>query len=503
MRSFDGSKPVLCCALASVLALAAGCGTKSDRNDPGPARPEQTTGSLTDVNVSVAFPTDAAQSTSGSVHVWVLAPGADAGTTCNDLVGGAVDAYSPSLDRRGDTVSKNVAKATAKATAGKALVYVEAVDYAGNVEWAGCSEANVQGASTKVSVTLGHARVFDCKTAKDGSPCDDGKLCNVGETCQGGECQGGSPRDCKGAADSCNAGTCDEQKGCTATPIADGTPCDDQHACTNNDACAAGKCVGKALDCAKEAGPCRTSLGCDDQAGGCQFSPVSSAYGNPCDDGDFCTTNDKCDFSGRCSGTTRDCSAGGCAIGTCDPVLQKCVTTPEPAGQYCSDGLYCTTGDQCDGNGNCVGTPRTCTPTGSPCSTNACDESYFGCKVTYKPTGTTCNDGTTCTTGDQCDLYGDCVGTPVTAGTSCDDGSTCSTNDQCDGYGACTGTAVTAGTTCNDGSTCTMSDQCDGYGRCTGSYATFGTPCSDGKACTTNDQCQYGVCVGTVTSTCP
>lgn len=503
MRCFGTSKLILGCALVSVLALAAGCGSKSDRNDPGPARQQQPAGPLSDVKVSVTFPSDAAKSTSGSVHVWVLAPGADAGTTCNDLVGGAVDAYSPSLDRRGDTVSKDVASATTKAATGKAFVYVEAVDYTGKVEWAGCSEVNVQGASTKVTVTLGRARVFDCKTAKDGSPCDDGKLCNVGETCQGGECQGGKTRDCTGAADSCNAGTCDEQKGCTATPIADGTPCDDQHACTTTDSCVAGKCVGTALDCQKQAGPCRTSLGCDDQAGGCQFTSSSAAYGTACDDGDFCTANDQCDFNGQCRGTTRDCSAGGCAVGRCDSVLQKCVTTPSPSGQYCDDGLYCTTNDQCDGSGSCVGTPRVCTPTGSSCSTNACDETYGGCKLTYRPLGTTCNDGSTCTTGDKCDSYGDCLGTALPAGSACDDGSTCSTSDQCDAYGVCSGTAVAYGTVCDDGSTCTTTDQCDGYGSCTGSSVAYGTTCNDGKACTTNDQCQYGVCVGTTISTCP
>lgn len=485
--------------LASGLALS--CSSK-DATFSGVTRSEHPAGTLVDVSVNATYPTDAAQTTTNSLHVWVVVPTSDAGTTCSDLVGGKTDPYDPTLELRGDAISASADKGTAKGVqSGKVLVYVEAVDFGGNVQWAGCKEVTVGGSSTPVSITLGKARVYDCanKAVKDGAPCDDGKLCTVGDTCKDGECQAGGPKDCTGLTNDCTVGSCVEDKGCVAATADDGTPCDDKHACTTGDVCKAGTCGGALRDCTKEAGPCGTSSACDESYGGCVIDTVNA--GAPCDDGLFCTDQDTCNYAGKCTGQPH-CGTGDCGVVTCNETMKRCdVTSAQPSGTYCSDGLYCTSGDTCDGAGKCVGTPVKCT-SGSTCQTSVCSEASFGsCTSTAKPLGTACDDGSQCTTGDQCDTYGSCSGTYSAAGTACDDGSSCTLLDLCDGYGACYGTTLTSGTSCTG--PCITSGYCSGSTCYANTYAAANTVCDDGNSCTTGDRCDaYGACSGTTSPTC-
>jgi hypothetical protein len=99
--------------------------------------------------------------------------------------------------------------------------------------------------------------------------CDDGLFCNGAESCNGvtGTCDPGAPPDCANATFLCGVGTCDDALGCVAgDPLPEGSPCDDQNFCTSNDICVAGNCVGSLLGDTDGDGFCdqhETILGCD------------------------------------------------------------------------------------------------------------------------------------------------------------------------------------------------------------------------------------------------
>jgi hypothetical protein len=326
---------------------------------------------------------------------------------------------------------------------GPALVYVEAGDFGGNIEFAGCAEAMVEKAAVSASVELSKAKIFDCDDpdTEDDSPCDDGLLCTVGETCDNGTCGGGAPRDCSFGADGCHAGTCSEANGCVVQPLADGTPCDDDLFCTEGDVCADGECGGALRDCADEATSCQVPVRCDEQLDSCVMT--NAGFGTPCDDGLFCTVTDQCDSFGTCSGSLRDCSAGvpQCqANAGCDETLDTCARSNLFAGAACSDGLFCTTLDQCDGLGACAGTAVDCSGLDDDCNIGVCDELSAGCDTSPRGSGIACNVGISCTL-DTCDGAGACNSSinPRPEFTVCDDQDDLTSGDQCDDAGNCSG----------------------------------------------------------------
>lgn len=384
------------------LILTSACATfacsKGDKADSPVVREHVAEATAGTLNVSVTFPNDAVKGVTNSVHIFVLNSLYDAGNAnCADLVGRALDPYSTTLGRAADFVSKDSLDAISvpNVNAGKALVYVEAVDYGGQVEWAGCVEVTVTGGATSAAVTLARAGVYDCTdpNTKDGSLCDDGFVCTIGEKCKAGACQGGQERDCDAFADQCNAKACDETKGCYAKPLANTTPCDDDNPCTTSDACQSGTCTGVARDCSKEANTCEIAIGCNQFTGLCEFS--YKPYNTPCEDGLFCTVNDYCGSSGTCySGGSRDCSAlsNACQTGTCDETTKACTATnvKTTCGYTASSGLDCYV-DVCD--------------------------PVLGCNYTPKPVGTQCASYgyTTCSLYSSslagvphCDALGDC-----------------------------------------------------------------------------------------------
>lgn len=463
---------------ASVLALGAlspmACSSGDSGSPKVPGPPEVPTA---DVEVDVTYPNDAAETVTASLHVWVLVPDGDAGVTCADLIGGSVDPYDLVFERHGDAVStEGGSSATAPdVELGKGLIYVEAVDVEGNIEYAGCGSIDVKEPTTKASIDLEKARVFDCSDAKteDGAPCDDGDVCTVDEKCDGGECRGGKSRDCSHLSTSCNAVRCDPEMGCLADPLDDGTPCDDDQYCTTGDECADGECHGQARDCSSEASACQVSLGCNEALDQCEFSDAPS--GTLCDDGQYCTENDQCDYYGNCTGSPRDCTAGGCQTGTCNEALDQCDTTPVSAGTYCNDDDPCTSGEQCDSAGNCVGTPVDCSYLDSGCTVGVCD-SVLGCTTMTAVPGGSCDDNDPCTENDVCDAVGSCSGDPIDCSdldTECEVG-TCNSLT-----GACEAADRAYGTLCDDSDPCTTGEYC-AYGVCT-----YGTPVvpADGGTC--------------------
>ncbi|MGC4114600.1 MAG: MYXO-CTERM sorting domain-containing protein [Myxococcales bacterium] len=168
--------------------------------------------------------------------------------------------------------------------------------------------------------------------------CANGTWCDGLETCkESGHCESGASRCWQ--APKCGSLACDEAaKTCQPTVT-------DSKSCLIDLACYA----------TAEANPANVCQKCD-SARPTEWSAASGA----CDDGDACTAGDTCQ-SGRCVGTTKDCSAqaGRCKSATCDPVSGACVTTVLADGTSCDDQDACTTGDTCRA-GVCEAGTRTC-----------------------------------------------------------------------------------------------------------------------------------------------
>ncbi|RKH38994.1 hypothetical protein D7Y23_37170 [Corallococcus sp. AB050B] len=147
-----------------------------------------------------------------------------------------------------------------------------------------------------------------------------------------------------------------------------GTACDDGDACTRNE-----RCVGQGSEarcepestktCPQPGGACQPRQECRPDTGLCET--VSSPAGQACDDGNKCTSEDKCDASGTCSGTPKSCTTTEQCLasqGTCNVDTGTCEFTPLPNTTACQDNDKCTEPDLCNGNGQCVGKPKVCTP---------------------------------------------------------------------------------------------------------------------------------------------
>jgi hypothetical protein len=433
--------------VGGVMGLTGACSGDDEKN-PDAEQPLPSG----EVNIDLSYPDSTAMSVTAVIQAWVLAeregvqPSEDRGKfNCASLIGGTLDPYDITLMRLADVAeTEDLTQITAPHVApGEALVYVEARDFGGNIEFAGCAATTVGQAAVSADIELSKAKVFDCDDpdTEDDSPCDDGLLCTVGETCNDGTCGGGAPRDCSFGADGCHAGTCSEGSGCSVQPLANGTPCDDDLFCTEADVCTEGECSGTLRDCLDEAGSCEVPLRCDEQLDTCVMT--DAPFATPCDDGLFCTVTDQCDSFGFCSGTARDCSTGvpTCQINAgCDETLDSCTTINQTPGVSCNDGLFCTELDQCDGLGACSGTPIDCSGLDDECNLGVCDELAAGCDTSPRGSGIACNVGVSCTL-DTCNGAGTCTpsASPRPEFTLCDDGDENTTGDECDAAGNCSG----------------------------------------------------------------
>lgn len=457
--------------LLLTFTLAPGCGDDAFLPPEEEPPPEPTAG----VEVTVVFPDDPTRTVVASLHLWALSIEEGTPASCSALIGGSFEPYDLGARTVADVASLDIA---AKLTAagvplGQTLLYVEGVDYRGTPELAGCVAVEVVQPTTSATITLAKAKTFDCgdPATPVGSPCDDGELCTVGETCSGGRCDGGLARSCTHLADACNAESCDEELGCVATPIPDGTPCQDGLFCTEGDSCQEGACVGPALDCEATAPACQIAIGCDEASQACQYQTASDF--TACDDGLFCTENDTCQ-GGFCTGTQIDCDtdAPTCqvAIG-CDEDTQECLYGNAPDGSFCTDDLFCTQNEECS-DGACVGTSEpSCTFLDGECVVGVCDEDTNGCVTEPLDEGVVCDDGLFCTTTDECDGAGTCAGVDL----------------------VCSGSTTCLPRVCNEVTNSCQDDPAD-----------ITTPCDDADVCTENDECNgAGVCAGTLIPDCP
>ena len=357
----------------------------------------------------------------------------------------------------------------------------------------------------------------------DGTQCDaDGSLCTSNDACDAGKCTPGVAKDCSAQGDACNLASCDAKTGkCQSNPAKSGVDCDDGKYCTVKDTCdGKGKCVaGKARDCAASGDTCNAGI-CDEKAGGCGKKPKAS--GTACDDGQYCTVNNKCDDKGSCGGgQPRTCSddVAKCKLGTCDETTNKCGFKSASNGANCDDGNKCTQSDKCDAKGVCKGgSLKLCSS--DQCNDGICDSKTGSCGLAPKKAGTKCNDSNLCTQLDTCSK-GKCIGsdTKSCAGDACNNG-VCQAKT-----GLCTKQPKKDGTACTDGQSCTKPDlcksgkclpgpwtcqcqtskDCDDKNQCTKdtcsigkcfNLPSFASSCSDGDSCTTGDSCKTGVCKG-------
>jgi MYXO-CTERM domain-containing protein len=96
---------------------------------------------------------------------------------------------------------------------------------------------------------------------------------------------------------------------------------------------------------------------------------------NSCDDGNACTTNDRCDEFGDCVGDDVDW------------------------GTDCDDGNPCTRDDECDGLGTCEGDELNCSDLDTRCQIGVCTQEAGGCTAREVPNGTRCGDRGFCEDG--------------------------------------------------------------------------------------------------------
>ncbi|MBM4342880.1 MAG: hypothetical protein FJ100_05840 [Deltaproteobacteria bacterium] len=311
-----------------------------------------------------------------------------------------------------------------------------------------------------------------CVTGPAFGACEDGDLCTTGDYCENEKCTG-TPKVCEDG-DVCTKDTCDPKAGC-AKDAAEG-PCDDKNVCTSNDKCVSGVCLGEAKGC-DDNNPC-TDDKCNAVGGGCTNTNNLAA----CEDGNACTTNDKCSIGKCLGGATKTCDdANPCTTDSC--TNGACQNLNNTAA--CNDGDPCTLGDACNGGACKTGpTPMTCNDNNT-CTDDKCEKAAGGCQ--YLANTADCTDSNVCTETDKC-ANKVCTGsTPKT----CDDNDAC-TQNTCDKVAGCKYPADLA--KCDDKDLCTT-DSCGSPG---GTCAHQKVPncCTKQAQCDDADPCTDDVCAG-------
>jgi hypothetical protein len=276
--------------------------------------------------------------------------------------------------------------------------------------------------------------------------------CMGGGTCMGNVCVALTESVCNDGVDNNNNGLVDcADPDCPVNQI-----CSDNNACTTGDRCVvnpdggAGICqkVGDFACMTPPAAQCWAMTGTCVADGGatCVYTQMAGS----CNDGLGCTDSDTCS-NGTCSGTPKTCPTptNSClsAVGTCQEPSGTCFNAPLMAGTgTCSDNNNCTTMDRCDGDGGCTGTAVTCAPpTQCQNASTSCDT---GGNCLYAPrTGQACDAGTGAGT---CDGTATCNANPVTLFPTPPSNFT---ESQLPADGGTTGINVTCNTTLNTGGT--------------------------------------------------
>lgn len=279
-----------------------------------------------------------------------------------------------------------------------------------------------------------------------------------------------------------------------------------------------------AMDCSAIDTPECLKAVCND---GSFVGPIGSCVvvpdtGATCDDGLFCTLDDKCDDMGECvGGAVNDCNLtpGQCMKIECDEDLDTCAEVGSfVPNQPCLDGSECESGSctnnkcdapscvptdlcmiggACDATGACVGTPKDCTFSPlTECNTVACNPANGKCEGTPNAA----KNGMACTaSGDLCKVGKTCQAGACQGGTAKD----CSafagdcTLGVCNATnGACQSQPIPAGGMCAAATDGCNQGYCNASGMCLPMPLMDGTACNDGNLCTNMDSCTAGTCGG-------
>ncbi len=231
---------------------------------------------------------------------------------------------------------------------------------------------------------------------------------------------------------------------CVVIPLENGSTCDDGQFCTTGDKCEGGTCVGGSPStCGMKSSPC-VSVVCYEESKSCDGTPVN--------DGAECTPTNLCEVSGICSlgeclGEPKDCAfspLSECNTVACDPATGMCSGFPDAT----KDDAPCfLTGDICKVNKTCKsgqcggGSTKDCSALDAGCEVGVCDPANGSCNALPAPIGTSCSEGLSeCDVG-ACDDKGSCIASSAPNGDACNDHNSCTQMDKCQA-GACSGVAV-------------------------------------------------------------
>lgn len=172
------------------------------------------------------------------------------------------------------------------------------------------------------------------------------------------------PRECYASEATCDDGMCIQ------APSPAGTPCRDDDPCVVSATCdGAGTCVVDALvECVDPPTPCSIAPGTCGVDGVCSYERRDA--GMPCQDGNGCTSDDRCDTAGICVAgpvcpTDNPCAVSSCSGDQCSffPVVDGTPCGPSPADACCggacvdlsTDVEHCGACDgPCDRTEQCV-----------------------------------------------------------------------------------------------------------------------------------------------------
>jgi hypothetical protein len=284
---------------------------------------------------------------------------------------------------------------------------------------------------------------------------------------------GPSPSDC--LAYTCLNGTWTP----TGKKQAAGTVCNDFSACTTGDKCdSAGNCIGTPLVGINDGNACTTDS-CNVVTGAITHTAITSACcsNGTAKPGICCTsgvplTNACCSsgtpLTAACCTSGTPLTAACCTSGT--PLSTACCTSGTPltsaccsagviaVGRACNDSNLCTYGDACNASAQCVGTPITCTPSGS-CQTSTCNGTSI-CSVAIKPASTVCRASGGACDNNVCDgTSAQCPSTSsvLSLGTVCRTSRGACDNNFCNGTTAiCPAGVLSSGQVCPN-----STDPCD------------------------------------------
>jgi len=359
----------------------------------------------------------------------------------------------------------------------------------------------------------------------DDGGCQDGLFCNGNERCEADGCKPSS-KDIKDDGVDCTIDVCDEKNDLVTNTVDDsfcdnGLWCDGDEYCDKLNDCqvtAKPECVdGKS--CSEDT--CSEGISKSDGVGECVFDTdgcecLTDDYCdddndctddkcddgvctnvpddlNTCDDGYFCTINDRCQ-QGECVTNPRDFDDNvGCTHDSCDDDIDEIVHVKDD--NKCDDGLFCNGAEICESTG-CVKGIVPGKEDNVECKIDECNEDTD--TLSYTLDDSVCLNGLWCDGTEYCSVTG-CMQRSAQV---CSDGLECS-EDLCsegsnldDNAGDCLAVLsdcdCTDDSECDDGNDCT-DDVCENN-MCKATPNNFNT-CDDGFWCTINDRCEDGICI--------